>query len=183
MLSPVRPPTPSDITIESLSSSPSVSDDLSSPECDGSSTSDKSSEDRESFVSSQGEPPATRQKVSSKIKPPSQSTTTVESEQMQRECVLPSHSTTPGYKLVIDNIDSTVKPRYMREDVQNESLHYVQVYAVKDRVDFSSFTDCPPSSAKYLYSILPTSDDYQKLKENMAVLVARILVEHIRFFF
>ena len=52
--------------------------------------------------------------------------------------------------------------------MQNESLHYVQVYTVKDRVDFSSFTNCPPSSAKYLYSILPTSDDYQKLKENMA---------------
>ena len=70
----------------------------------------------------------------------------------------------------------------MREDAQNESLHYVQVYAVKDRVDFSAIPDCP-SSAKNLYSILPTSDDYQILKENMAILVSRILVEHIRFFF
>ena len=27
--------------------------------------------------------------------------------------------TTPGYKLVLDNIDSTLRPRYMCEDAQN----------------------------------------------------------------
>lgn len=50
-------------------------------------------------------------------------------------------ATTPGFKLVIDNVDSTVKPRYMREDAQNLSLHYVQMYAVEDRVDYSSLPD------------------------------------------
>ena len=179
VFSPVRPTTPSDITLES---SPSRSDNLSSPECDSSTTSNnKSSEDYKSSMSSQGEQPE-MQKVSSEVNPQSQPTTIVEPEQMQKEHVLPSHFTTPGYKLVIDNIDSTVKPRYMREDVQNQSLHYVQLYAVKDRVDFSAIPDCPSLSAKNLYSILPTSDDYQILKENMAVLVSRILVEHLRFF-
>ncbi len=47
-------------------------------------------------------------------------------------------STNAGYKLVFDNIDKTIKPRYMRQDVQSVMLHYVQVYAVKDRIDFSS---------------------------------------------
>lgn len=85
MLSPMKPPTPSDVK---LSSSSSDSINLSSPEYD---SSDKSSESSKSF---QGEPPV-RQKVSYKVKPHSQSMTTVESEQVQRECVLLSHSTTP----------------------------------------------------------------------------------------
>ena len=42
-----------------------------------------------------------------------------------------------GYKFVIDNIDMGVKPRYQRADSQNQSLHYVQVFAVKNRVGFS----------------------------------------------
>ena len=33
-----------------------------------------------------------------------------------------------GYKLVLDNIDKNVKPRFMRSDSQTLSLHYVQVY-------------------------------------------------------
>ena len=45
-----------------------------------------------------------------------------------------------GYKLVFDNIDKNVKPRYMRCDAQTKSLHYVQVYGGKDRVDYSRFT-------------------------------------------
>ena len=32
----------------------------------------------------------------------------------------------PGVKLVIDNIDTTVKPRHQRLDSQTQSLHYVQ---------------------------------------------------------
>ena len=93
-----------------------------------------------------------------------------------------SSSTISGCKFVIDIIDSTVRPRYMREDAQNQSLHYVQVYAVKDRIDFAVFPDTTPSSVKNIDIILPTSDEYQTLKENMAILVAHILIDHIPFF-
>lgn len=88
--------------------------------------------------------------------------------------------TTPGFKLVMDNIDSTVRPRYMREDAQNQSLHYVQVYAVKDRIDYSSIPDPAPSSTRNIFNIIPSSD--AQLKKNLAILVARILVEYIQFF-
>ena len=150
--SPVRPNTPFDITIESFSSpSHSLStNDPSSPECGSSAMSNtsKSSDNYQSSTSSRGGQPE-MQLTPSQIEPQSQSVNTVELEQMQREgYALPSHLTTPGYKLVIDNIDSTVKPRHMREDAQNQSLHYVQLYAVKDCVDFSTTPDCPPSSAK-----------------------------------
>ena len=90
--------------------------------------------------------------------------------------------TTPGFKFVVDNVDSKISPRFMREDAQSQSLHYVQLYAVKDRIDYSSVPDSPPSSTKNIFSIIPSSDDYTQLKKNMAILVARILVEHIRFF-
>ena len=88
----------------------------------------------------------------------------------------------PGVKLVLDNIDSTVRPRYQRLDSQNKSLHYVQVYAVKDRTDFSRLSDSPPSPGRSVYDILPTTSDYQMLKENFAILVARVLVDHIPYF-
>lgn len=89
---------------------------------------------------------------------------------------------TVGFKLVMDNIDSTVRPRYMHEDAQNQSLHYVQVYAVKDRIDYSSIPDPAPSSTRNIFNIIPSSDDYAQLKKNLAILVVRILVEYIQFF-
>ncbi len=46
-------------------------------------------------------------------------------------------SVTAGFKVVFDNIDMNVKPRYMRGDFQTRSLHYVNAYAVKDRINFS----------------------------------------------
>ena len=43
-----------------------------------------------------------------------------------------------GFKLVGDNLDKTIKPRDMCVDHLPQSLHYFNVYAVSDRVDFSS---------------------------------------------
>ena len=91
-------------------------------------------------------------------------------------------SNAPCWKFVVDNIDSTVNPRCMREDAQSKSLHYVQVYAVKDRIDYSTIIDPLPSGEKNIFNILPTSNDYEKIKENMAILVSRIIADHIRFF-
>ncbi len=55
-------------------------------------------------------------------------------------------SVTAGFKVVFDNIDMNVKPRYMRGDFQTRSLHYVNAYAVKDRINFSQFSDDVPSN-------------------------------------
>ena len=91
-------------------------------------------------------------------------------------------SPVPGFKMVIDNNDKTVKPRYQTIDAQSQSLHYVQVYAVKDRVDFSQLSKTASSPGRSIYDILPTTSDYQKLKDNFTILVARILVKHIPYF-
>ena len=88
----------------------------------------------------------------------------------------------PGIKLILDNIDKTVKRRHQTIDAQSKSLHYVQVYAVKDRVDFSQLSNTAPSPGRSVYEILPTTSDYQTLKDNFAILVARILTKHIPYF-
>lgn len=86
-----------------------------------------------------------------------------------------------GYKLEFDNLDKNVKPRFMRYDSQTVSLHYVQVYAVKDRIDYSIFSSEKPTTMN-LYDVLPTSDDYELLKQNFTVLVSRIIHSHLPFF-
>lgn len=92
------------------------------------------------------------------------------------------HHLRPGYKVVIDNIDKNVKPRDMRIDSQTKSLHYVQIYSVKDRVDFSSWSELPKDGEMCLYDILPSTADYLKLKENLSILVARTMTDNLSFF-
>ena len=87
-----------------------------------------------------------------------------------------------GYKIVVDNIDKNVKPRNMQIDAQTKSLHYVQTYSVKNRIDFGKLSDVRPTGEQSLYDLLPTTKDYEKLKESFAVHVARVMVEHIPFF-
>ena len=41
-----------------------------------------------------------------------------------------------GFKIVIDNLDKSIKPSFQRLDRSNQLLHFVQMYAVLDRVDF-----------------------------------------------
>jgi hypothetical protein len=89
---------------------------------------------------------------------------------------------TPGLKIVIDNIDKTVRPRDQRIDAQSKSLHYVQAYAVKDRIDYSKFSNKSPPPGKSVYDLLPCASDYQVLKDNFAILVARVLVKHVPYF-
>ena len=61
----------------------------------------------------------------------------------------PSHvnvvtdATYPTMKLVGDNIDKYVKPREMRADSQASTLHFFNMYAVRDQVDTSSLEDEP----------------------------------------
>jgi len=83
---------------------------------------------------------------------------------------------------VIDNIDKDVKPRYMRVDSQTKSLHYVQIYSVKDRIDFSSLSESTKAGEMCLYDILPSTKDYQELKDNFAILLARVMTDNLSFF-
>ena len=82
---------------------------------------------------------------------------------------------------MFDNIDMNIKPRFMRSDYQTRSPHYVNSYAVKDRIDFSQFSSETPTELT-LFEVLPNDADYKSLKDDFTVLVSRMIVEHMAFF-
>ncbi len=88
-----------------------------------------------------------------------------EEKELDFEDILTSPPVT--YKLVFDNIDKTVKPRYMRMDAQNKSLHYVQLYAVKDRVNLSHLSPTPPSVCEVALDMILPVEDNASLMENI----------------
>ena len=86
--------------------------------------------------------------------------------------------------MVGDNLNVTVTPRDMRSDRQKCQLDYFQMYAVKDRIDFSEFSEEPPSVSPHppLHELLPTGEDDKVMLSNFGILITRMLVKHIPFF-
>ena len=68
-------------------------------------------------------------------------------------------SVNTGYKIVFDNIDKNVAPRFMRNEHQIRSLHYFHSYAVKDRLDFSNLSSQRPTNIN-VFGVIPDEEDY-----------------------
>ena len=92
------------------------------------------------------------------------------------------------YRICGDNIDKSVKHRYMRSDFQgSSSLHYFHSYATADRIDFSKLSDKSPP-AKQLgnhaeaFILLPSLEDEDALRENIKILISRVLYDHLPYF-
>ena len=91
-----------------------------------------------------------------------------------------------GFKLVGDNVDKNVEPRFMRMEYQTQSLHYFHMYAIKDRINLSAYSDrqesvLAPDDINPL-SLLPSPNDYEALMNNFAILLSRCLVQHCPYF-
>ena len=86
-----------------------------------------------------------------------------------------------GFKILGDNLDTTIKPRDMRSNHQSQSLHYFNLCAVHDRIDFSPFS-CESSiidpTNLDMSVFLPTKADMDALISNFSILISRILCEH-----
>ena len=87
-----------------------------------------------------------------------------------------------GIKIVGDNVDKTVKTRYMRVDKQGKSLHYFHAYVAQDRFDLMpeevpSIPDSPD-----LNKLLPSDYDKSTVMNLFAIHVARILCKYMPFF-
>lgn len=92
---------------------------------------------------------------------------------------------TYSYILVGDNVDKSVRPRYMTVDHQTQSLHYFQFFAALDRIDFHSLRNDTPLaqvSSLPLTSFLPNMQDNKTLRNNYAILLGRELVRSVPFF-
>lgn len=89
-----------------------------------------------------------------------------------------------GMKFVADNIDKTVKTRYMRVDKRNTSLHYMYMYAVRDRVNLTLSSEVPPPvpDDPNLESLLPSQSDHSTLSTHFATHISRIITTYMPFF-
>lgn len=118
--------------------------------------------------------------------PPSTETASPSSDStLSAHSDLPNLSVNAGFKLVFDNVDKSVKPRHMTLESQKKLLQCVQAYAVKDRVDYSKLSDHrdPVQLGEcHLYDILPSSTDYEALKQRFTTHVSRIIVNYLGFF-
>ena len=81
-------------------------------------------------------------------------------------------------------MDKKVKPRDMRSDRQSTDLHYFHLYATRDRVNLSNFSEEPPSlnCDPVLNDLLPSESDIEAMMSNFSVLVTRTLIEYMSFF-
>ncbi len=90
-----------------------------------------------------------------------------------------------SFRICGDNIDKTVRPRFLRSDRKNESLHYFHSYAVQNRVNVSSLSDLmkPNTSTpeNIAQAIFPSKSDDKCLRQNIAVLISRVLVSYLSF--
>ena len=87
-----------------------------------------------------------------------------------------------------DNIDKSVKARYMRmEGHRNQSLHYFNSFALCDRISFNHLPDVFPHTCfnspkqRALY-MLPSKKDDEALALMFETHISRILCTHIPFF-
>ena len=113
----------------------------------------------------------------------------VDAARLQLPEATSAHLQLQSYKRVGDNIDKSVRARYLRFDVgyKNRSLHYFHYYAVLNWIDFSGIPDvhphtCHNSPQQIAVSLLPSADDDSILKHLFATHVSRVLCTHMPFF-
>ena len=91
------------------------------------------------------------------------------------------------FHLCGDNIDHTIKQRYMRVGKsRQDEIHYFHSYAVCDRIDFSHMSErvVPTLSQdpeQIALSLFPTPEDDQAIRKNMCTLMSRIIYENMDF--
>lgn len=88
-----------------------------------------------------------------------------------------SHKDQPlwsGYKIVGDNVDKNVKPRYERFEIKSQSLHYFHAYAARDRIDMTSLCDSQPATIQPDSNhLIPSSEDIRTIQDEMCILLSR----------
>ena len=92
-------------------------------------------------------------------------------------------------RLCGDNVDKSIKHRYMRSDTSGNvsDIHYFHSYAVKNRISTNGLSEASPATptldAKQVaVSLLPSADDDSTISKNFVTLVSRVLVDHLPFF-
>ena len=110
----------------------------------------------------------------------------VDAARLQLPEATSAHLQLQSYKLVEDNIDKSVRARYLHYDggYGNRSLYYFHYYEVLNRIDFSGIADVHPlnSPQQIAVSLLPSADNDSILKHLFATHMSRVLCTHMPFF-
>ena len=89
----------------------------------------------------------------------------------------PLQSLEPGYRLNLDNLDYYIRVRNMTEEHQNELRHYIQVMAVKDRINCEHLSnEAPVGDLQSLdnTAFIPNPGDICTLRKDMIQVVSYI---------
>lgn len=87
------------------------------------------------------------------------------------------------FKIVIDNIDKNFRLSYQRFDHQTKSLHCVHMFASKDRINLSSFSNSKPQQVSVMSEdILPSCSELADVKQHFKVLVSRFVFSYMYYY-
>ena len=95
---------------------------------------------------------------------------------------VPPETRHPGFIIVGDNIDFSIKARHMTSTFQRKEFHLFNSLAIKNRVsafhlpDEASVSD--PNSISMM-EFLPSADDESKLRDEWCIIGGRIITEHL----
>ena len=79
-----------------------------------------------------------------------------------------------GFKIVGDNLDRNFRRSFKRHGKKTISMHAFHMYAVKDRIDFSSYSDIAPANAQVdVTKLLIGKTQLDKLNKDVMVLLSR----------
>lgn len=80
-----------------------------------------------------------------------------------------------GFKLVGDNWDINLRPRFQSLESRTLSQHHFYSYALLDRIDFSGLSDVAPSPPQKIATsrLLPSEQDKETLLSTFEIMVSR----------
>lgn len=99
--------------------------------------------------------------------------------------VTPNVEFSPGYRFNFDNLDFLIHVRDMTEEHQNLSKHYVQLLAIKDRVNCEHLpNDHPIGDLGNIDNnqFLPSATDNDSLRNDFLHVISLILIENVKAF-
>ena len=91
----------------------------------------------------------------------------------------------PGFQIIGDNVDVYVKSRHERMNSKAKSMHWFQIYAIKNRISGSHLpNDLPLNDILTVPNsiFIPTVSDCLKLRSHLIILCSRILIKYCPFF-
>ena len=76
-----------------------------------------------------------------------------------------------------DNLDKNFRPSFQRAENSTNSMHIFHMYAVKDRLDLSAYSDSPPDSPKVdVQKLLVSKHDVECMVNDAVALISRLII-------